>query len=466
MNLNLDTVRAALAAVAGPRHVIAGDEAGARYTTDVLKKYSASPAFVVKAGSTEEVSAIVSVAARHGLPITVIGGQTGTSGGAIASDGGIALSLERMNRILEIDPVAMTLTVEAGCILQTAQEAVEAQRAFLPLDLGSRGSAAIGGTIASNAGGNRVLRWGMMREMVTGLEVVLADGTIVSSLTGMIKDNAGYAWKQLMIGSEGTLGIVTKAVLRLRPEPLTNQTALVALSSFDKVIRLLRELESVLSGQLSSFEVMWGDFYAAMTEARPGSPPLAYGHGFYVLIERLGGDPEIDLAQFERVLMARIDQGLIDDAVIASSGRERDALWAVREDMTPGLAQFRPFTVYDVSMALTAMPRFEAEVRHNVETAFPGARMIFYGHAGDGNLHIVIHVGKDGAAHECAVDRLVYQAVRAVGGSIAAEHGVGMSRIPFLGMTRSRAELDLMRRLKAALDPQDLLNPGKVLARL
>ena len=463
MKPDLDAVRAALAAATGTKHVIAGDQANARYRTDVLKKYNAAPAFVVKAGSAAEVSAIVRIAAQHAMPVTVIGGQTGTSGGAIASDGGIALSLERMNRILDINPVAMSLTVEAGCILQTAQEAVEAKGAFLPLDLGSRGSATIGGAIGSNAGGNRVLRWGMMREMVTGLEVVLADGTIVSSLTGMIKDNAGYAWKQLMIGSEGTLGIVTRAVLRLRPEPLTEQTALVALSSFDKVIALLRELESAFSGQLSSFEAMWGDFYAAMTGARTAPPPLPPGHAFYVLIERLGGDPEIDSDQFERVLMARLDAGLIDDAVIASSGRERDALWAVREDMTPGLARFRPFTVYDVSMALTAMPRFEMEVRRNVEGAFPGARMIFYGHAGDGNLHIVIHTGRDGAAHESAVDRLVYTAVRAVGGSIAAEHGVGISRIPFLGMTRSEAELGLMRRLKAALDPQGLLNPGKVL---
>ncbi len=460
-----EAIAAELCAAIGAAHVTAGAQVAERYRRDIMGKYEAAPAFLVQPVSTGEVSAIVRIAARHGLPITVIGGQTGTVGGAVPADGGIALSLERMNRIEEIDTVSMAMTLEAGCILQLAQEAAEAQGAFLPLDLGSRGSATIGGTIGANAGGNRVLRWGMMREMVTGLEVVLADGTVVSSLTKAIKDNAGYNWKQLLIGSEGTLGIVTRAVLRLRPNPLTNQTALVAVSSFDKVIRLLRDLEVRLGGQLSSFELMWGDFYEAMTAAQlPARPrPMPTGHPFYVLVERLGGDPEGDFSQFERLLAAALEDGAIDDAVIAQSERERQALWAVREDMVRGIAAFRPFTVYDVSMALANMPRFVADARARVEGGFPGARMIFYGHAGDGNLHIIIHVGPDGQRHEQAVERLIYEAVRAVGGSIAAEHGIGQSRRQFIGMTRSDEELELMRRLKAALDPQSILNPGKVL---
>jgi FAD/FMN-containing dehydrogenase len=456
---------AELGAAIGAGHVTAGPLVAERYRRDIMGKYQASPAFLVRPGSTAEVSALVRIAARHGLPVTVIGGQTGTVGGAIPADGGIALSLERMNRIDEIDTVSMAMTVEAGCILQTAQEAAEAQGTFLPIDLGSRGSATVGGTIGANAGGNRVLRWGMMREMVTGLEVVLADGTIVTSLTKAIKDNAGYNWKQLLIGSEGTLGIVTRAVLRLRPDPLTNQTALVAASSFEQVIRLLRAMEVRLSGQLSSFELMWNEFYEAMTEAQlPARPrPMPTGHAFYVLLERLGGDPEVDFNQFERILSAALEDGLIDDAVIAQSDRERQALWAVREDMVPGIAPLHPFTVYDVSMALADMPRFVAEARARVERDFPGARMIFYGHAGDGNLHIIIHVGPDGQRREQAVERLVYQAVRSVGGSIAAEHGIGQSRRQFIGMTRSDEELELMRRLKTALDPQGIFNPGKVL---
>jgi len=455
-----------LAAAIGGRYVVPAEAIEERYRVDVLGKYRSAPGWLVKPGSTEEVSRVVRIAAEHGLPVTVVGGQSGTCGGAIATNGALALSLERMNRIAEIDTTSMALTVEAGCILQVAQEAVEAQGAFLPLDLGSRGSATVGGCIAANAGGNRVLRWGMMREMVTGLEVVLADGTIVSSLTKMIKDNAGYAWKQLMIGSEGTLGIVTKAVLRLRPRPVTEMTALVAVPDFAAVTRLLRNLEVSLSGQLSSFELMWNDFYEAMTAAQlpARARPLAPGRPFYVLLEMLGGDPEDDAAKFERVLMAELESGVIADAVVAKSERERQALWSVREDMQPGLAALRPFTVYDVSMALQLMPGFVDSVRSSVTAAFPGARLVFYGHAGDGNLHLIVHIGPDGAAHEAQVDALVYGAVWAVGGSIAAEHGIGTSRAPFLHLSRSPEELALMRRIKQALDPLGILNPGKVLA--
>ena len=455
-----------LVAALGAQNVVVGEEIGERYRTDIIGKYRTAPAFLAKPATTEEVAAVVRIAASHNLPVTTVGGQTGTCGGAIASNGGIALSLERMNRIVEIDSTSMTLTVEAGCVLQTAQEAVEQQGAFLPLDLGSRGSAMIGGCIAANSGGNRVLRWGMMRDMVIGLEVVLADGSIVSSLTKMIKDNAGYHWKELMIGSEGTLGVVTRAVLRLRPNPLTNQTALVALPSFAMVTRLLRDLEVRLSGQLSSFEVMWGAFFELITTAQLAQRPrpMALGHPFYVLVERLGGDPEVDAEQFERLLADQIEAGVILDAVIAKSGKERAALWAVRDDLRGGFDPLQPCSVYDVSMALIDMPAFVSAVERNVEAAYPGARLIFYGHAGDGNLHLVVSVGKERTGDGSDIDRIVYETVQTVHGSIAAEHGIGMSRLPFIGLTRSEAELALMARLKQALDPQGLLNPGKVVA--
>ncbi|MDG2003273.1 MAG: FAD-binding oxidoreductase [Novosphingobium sp.] len=459
-------VREALDAALGAQYILAGDDIGERYRADIIGKYRSAPAFLAKPATTEDVAAVVKIAASHDLSITMVGGQTGTCGGAIARDGGIALSLERMNRIAEIDTISMTLTVEAGCILQIAQEAVEKEGAFLPLDLGSRGSAVIGGCIAANSGGNRVLRWGMMRDMVIGLEVVLADGTVVSSLTKMIKDNAGYHWKELMIGSEGTLGIVTKAVLRLRPNPLTNQTALVALPSFDMVARLLRDLEVSLSGQLSSFELMWGEFFELITTAQLAARPrpMALGHPYYVLVERLGGDSLVDAEQFERVLADQIEAGVIVDAVVAKSENERQALWAVREDLRGGFDPLQPCSVYDVGMALVDMPTFVTEVQHNMEAAYPGAKLVFYGHAGDGNLHLVVSVGKDRAGNEDDIDRVVYETVQTVGGSIAAEHGIGMSRLPFIGLTRSEAELALMARIKQALDPQGMLNPGKVVA--
>lgn len=462
----IDDVHAGLEAIAGAANVFAGDAIGEHYRVDILGKYRSVPALLVRPASTGQVSAVVKLAAAHGLPVTVVGGQTGTAGGAIPSDGGIALSLERMNRIEEIDTAAMSMTVEAGCVLQAAQEAAEKQGAFLPLDLGSRGSAVIGGVIACNAGGNRVLRWGMMRDMVTGLEIVLADGTIVTSLTKMLKDNAGYSWKQLLIGSEGTLGIVTRAVLRLRPLPTTNQTALVATASFDDAVALLRKLEVGLSGRLSSYELLWGDFYARMTEAQLAKQarPMPTGHAFYVLLEALGGDSEGDPAQFERVLTEEIEAGRIVDAVIAQSERERQALWAVREDFWPMLEDWKPFISYDVSMALPDMPGFVATVQHRLSVAFPEARMMFYGHAGDGNLHIMVNAGDGENSHEDAINKEVFEAVHMVGGSIAAEHCVGVSRAPYLDRSRSDAERMLMRRIKAALDPQNILNPGKVLS--
>lgn len=454
-----------LSAIVGRPHVHSGDAISEKYRIDVTRKFQSRPAALVKPGTTDEVAAVVRLSAAHGWSVTVVGGQSGTVGSAVPAEGGIALSLERMDRITEIDTLSMTMTVEAGCILQLAQEAAETRGALLPLDLGARGSATIGGVIGTNAGGNRVIRWGMMRDMVIGLEVVLADGTIVSSLTKMLKDNAGYNWKHLLIGSEGTLGIVTRAVLRLRPLPTSRQTALIAAATFEDAIHAMRRLEVSLSGKLSSFELMWGDFYAAMSEAQLGQRPrpMATGHGFYALAEAMGGDAEADVEQFERVLGVLLEDGVIADAVVAQSDRERDAIWAVREDMTPGLAPLRPFIAYDVSMGIADMPAFVAAARAALTNAFPGITSLFYGHAGDGNLHAIVSIGAMDPEIQRGFDSAVFGAVRDVGGSIAAEHGIGIARAPYLGWTRSDAEIALMRTLKTALDPQGTLNPGKLL---
>ena len=461
-----EALQSKLEAIIGAGNVFAGDDIGEHYRVDVLRKFTSKPAFMVRPATTEQVSEVMKLANEAGIPVTPVGGQTGTAGGAIPSDGGIALSLERMNRIEQIDLDAMTLTIEAGCVLQTAQEAVEKEGAFLPLDLGSRGSATIGGNIASNAGGNRVLRWGMMRDMVIGLEAVLADGTIVSSLTKMLKDNAGYSWKQLLIGSEGTLAVVTRAVLRLRPLPSTNQTALVACSSFDNCIRLLRKLEVGTSGRLSSYELLWGDFYQVMTELQlPSRPrPMPGGHAYYVLLEALGGDAESDPAQFERLLAEEIEAGTVEDAVIAQNERERQALWAVREDFGPWIKNLKLSISYDVSMSIADMPGFVDRMRSGVTKAFPNATMMFYGHAGDGNLHAIVDAGDPDASHSDEIDAIVFDIVSTVNGSIAAEHCVGVLRKPHLGKSRSDAELMVMQRIKSALDPRNVMNPGKVLS--
>src|SRR5579863_2557986 len=415
----MQDIAAGLRNAVGASQVFSGEDIPERGRVDISHNYSSKPAFYVRPASTEEVAAVVRLAAEHGVPVTVIGGQSGTCGGAVPADGGIALSLERMNRIQEIDVVSMTMTVEAGCVLQLAQEAAEAENLLLPLDLGSRGSATIGGVIGSNAGGNRVLRWGMMRDMVIGLEAVLADGTVVSSLTKMLKDNAGYNWKHLLVGSEGTLGIATRAVLRLRPLPSTRQTALIAANSFEDAALILRRLEVVLSGRLSSFEIMWENFYRQMTEAQlPGRPrPMPLGYSHYAIIEAMGGDEEVDAAQFERVLAELLDQGLILDAVIARSERERGAIWAVREEMSPGLTPLRPFSAYDVSMGLRDMPSFVEAARSALLRAYPNAEMLIYGHAGDGNLHAIVSIGAMSPEIQRGFDTAIFGAVRDVNGS-------------------------------------------------
>jgi FAD/FMN-containing dehydrogenase len=456
---------AALAAAVGAANVFAGEDIEPKHRGDLTGKFKTAPAFVVRPASTEEVAAVVKIAAAARLPITPYGGGTGLVGGGVASSGGIVLSLERMNRILEIDRTGQTMTVEAGAILQVVHEAAEAEGLLMPLDLGARGSATIGGNIGTNAGGMRVLRWGMMRDMVLGLEVVLADGTIVSALTKALKDNAGYHWKQIFIGAEGTLGVVTKAVLRLRPAPTTSQTAIVALASFEAATSFLRETQAKLSGRLSTFELMWPDFYDLMTaaQAHKRPRPLPGGAPLYALIEALGNDSRRDPEVFEEILSQAMEAGIVLDAVVAASERQRQDLIAVRDELGEAFAPLRPIIVFDVSMALADMPKFIAHADAGIRAEHPDAVILHYGHAGDGNLHLVVSVGEISHAIEHQVQTAVFTAVRAVGGSISAEHGVGLERLDFIGWTRTPEELALMRTFKTALDPHNLMNPGKVL---
>ena len=353
------------------------------------------------------------------------------------------------------------MTVEAGCILQNVAEAAEGEGLFFPLDLGARGSATIGGNISTNAGGNRVIRYGMTRDMVLGLEAVLADGTIVSSLNRLIKNNAGYDLKQLFIGTEGTLGVVTRAVLRLRPKPGSHAVALAAVDRFELLPRLLRHVERGLAGQLSAFEVMWADFYRLVTTPpAKGRAPLPHGHPHYVLVEQLGGDEAADMIQFERVLGEAIEQGIIADAVIAKSEAERSAIWSLRDDVNQCL-QNKPIFTFDVSLPITEMENYLEVVRDALRAHWPGTlSLMIFGHLGDCNLHLIIGVGDKEARH--AVEDIVYASLAGRSGSVSAEHGIGLEKREYLPLSRSEAEIALMRRLKQALDPHNILNPGKI----
>jgi FAD/FMN-containing dehydrogenase len=453
----LDDVRSAL----GPGGVLEGQEA-----LDVAKSpwtRLGAPKAVLRPRSTAEVALIMRTANEAGQAVVPWGGRTGLVDGAYA-EGALALSLERMNAIEAIDPDNGTMRVQAGCVLQAACEAAEAQGLLLPLDLGARGSATIGGNISTNAGGNRVLRWGMMREMVLGLEAVLADGTVVSAMNPLMKNNTGYDLKQLFIGSEGTLGVVTRAVLRLRPKPTSDNVAFLAVDGFDKLARLLRRLERALGGSLSAFEVLWSEFYELVTTAPAvGRPILPYGHPFYVLVEAMGASPDVDAEQFENVLGAALEAGEIVDAAVAKSIAERRAMWGLRDDVGQ-TARNAPIFAFDVSLQISDMEAYVEEVRSALLQRWPETcSLMTFGHLGDGNLHLIVGVGDRSPATRHTVEETVYGPLRRLGGSISAEHGIGLQKREFLCWSRSPEELTLMRTLKRALDPKNILNPGKIL---
>jgi FAD/FMN-containing dehydrogenase len=418
---------------------------------------------VVRPTSTEEVSAVLRICHRHRQPVVTHGGRTGLVGGVECEAGDIVLSLERMNRIEEVDAPGRTMTVQAGVPLQQVQDTAEQHGLLFPLDMGARGSCHIGGNLATNAGGNRVIRYGMTRANVLGLEAVLADGTVISSLNRMIKNNAGYDLKQVFIGSEGTLGVITRVVLRLHELPRSQNAALVACSSAQHVVRLLKHADTALGGTLSAFEVMWNEFYRLVTTAPAKSaPPLGQDHAFYVLIESLGGNQASDDARFEEALGEAIEAGLIDDAVIAKSAVEYRTLWNIRDDVEQ-LFRFQPLFGYDVSLPIPGMGDYVDGMRRAITERWPDGKLWVFGHMGDGNLHVAVSAGKPDAETRAQVEAIVYQPLAEVGGSVSAEHGIGLEKKKYLPLSRQPAEIELMRTMKRALDPAGILNPGKLL---
>ena len=414
---------------------------------------------IVRPASTDELSRVMRLCHQHSQTVVPWGGLTGLVNGITCSPDDIAISLERMNTIEHIDNSAGTMIAQAGVVLQTVQEAAKDAGWQFSVDFGARGSANIGGMIATNAGGNSVIRYGMMREQVLGLEAVLADGTVISSMNEALKNNAGYDLKQLFIGSEGTLGIVTRAVLRLRPAPRTVQTAFLALASFDDVTGLLRRLGTDLEGKLSSFEVMWNNHYHFLVEETGKHQAFLPTHyPYYVLLESEGADAEREAEQFMTVLGELMEEGHVADAVIAQSGQQAEQLWEMRDDVEALVHGISPLAAFDVSLPLREIEAYVSDVEKELGEKFPEARLVIFGHLGDGNIHLGV-----GPAHDMhAVETIVYNRLATVNGSISAEHGVGLEKREFLLCSRSAVEIDLMRTLKRALDPNSILNPGKI----
>ena len=452
-----------LRALLGERGVITGERLTSRVYDQHVGPVRAQ--VLVRPADTSQVSAVLGLCHARSQPVVPHGGLTGLVYGGTATESDLILSLEALNRIESVDVAGRTMRVEAGVTLQRVQEEAERFNLMFPLDLGARGTATIGGNISTNAGGMRVVRFGMMRSLVLGLEVVLADGTVLCSLNRMLKNNAGYDLKQLFIGTEGTLGIVTRADLRLASRPTSSVSAFVACRDFGAIPELLGMLDARLGGQLSAFEALWPDFYELTTTAPARSSPLLpYGHGMYVLIEALGADPAADQERFERVLADALEREVIVDAVIAKSEAERKTMWAPREDVFQ-MDRYGPSHSFDVSLAIGDMPRYLEVVRRALQEQVPGAKSWVFGHVADGNLHIAVCAG-DAQRHAAtfdAVERCVYEPLRGITGSISAEHGIGLERKAYLEISRTRAEIATMRALKAALDPRAILNPGKVI---
>jgi FAD/FMN-containing dehydrogenase len=447
--------------VLGDDCVAIGAEIGAKHSVDFSGEHACAPAALVRPRSTDDVASIMRICSEAGQPVVVQGGLTGLAGGATPRRGEIAISLERMRGIEQIDPASMTATVLAGTPLQTLQEAAGDAGFLFPLDLGARGSCTVGGNIATNAGGNQVIRFGMTRNLVLGLEAVLADGTVVSSMNMMLKNNAGYDLKQLFIGTEGTLGIVTRAVLRLYPKLPVKTAALCAVAGFDEAVALLGAMRRDLAGSLSAFEAMWASYFHYVTDHVAGlRSPLEARHPLYVLIETEGREEVADRERIERALESALESGIVADAVVAQSERERRSFWSMRDgiaEITPGL---QPMLAFDVSMPIGAMPAFLARVDRELGTTFPSVTNLVFGHLGDNNLHLAIGTGREEDLPK--VCGIVYGATGDCGGSISAEHGIGVLKREYLELSRSREEIELMRRLKAALDPHGVLNPGRV----
>ena len=456
----MDDLLATLADVVGDGGMLTGSDVSSR-ASGIWRSEGIEARAILRPRTTDEVSRILATCNTAGQPLVAQGGLTGLVEGHITQAREIVLSLERMNAIEEVNPVERTMTVQAGVVLEAVHDAAEEHGLMYPLDIGGRGSCTLGGNIATNAGGNRVIRYGMTRDMVLGVEAVLADGTVVSSMNHMIKNNAGYDLKQLFIGTEGSLGVVTRAVLRLREKPRSQETMLLAVSDFDRVTALLKATDAGLGGTLSAFEVLWNNFYRLVTTPPAAqTPPLPQDYPFYVLIEAMGGDPQADHARIEQVFAEAHESGLIEDAVIATSEAQRQALWAMRDDVEQ-VHQYKPVFIFDVSLRVSDMDAYVAEVNRGLEATFGEYTNFVFGHIGDGNIHFAVAAGEDDGAQD-GVKQAVYQPLASIGGSVSAEHGVGLDKKKYLGLSRNDEEIALMRTLKQALDPKGILNPGKI----
>ena len=459
-------------ALLGEAYVLDADVDMAPFLTDWRGRFTGKAAAVLRPGSVEQVAALVKACARWRVPLVPQGGNTGLVLGSVpdASGSAVVLSLARLNAIRQIDAVNRTMTVDAGCILQQAQEAAAAEGCLFPLSLAAEGSCTIGGNLSTNAGGTAVLRYGNTRELCLGLEVVTAQGEIWSGLRGLRKDNTGYDLRDLFIGAEGTLGIITGAVLKLYPQPKAGITALAALPSPAHALRLLVLMQDHCGASLSGFELMSRYCLDLVAQQFPQLPkPFAGAHPQYVLLELSSSESErhaVDL--LERAIGAALEGGIVTDAVVAASAAQSAGLWRLREHIPLAQAKAGKNIKHDISLPVSRIAEFIDVTAPRLQAAFPGCQLVCFGHLGDGNLHFNVAPpqgvsNEDFLANQDKVNRVVHDSVVAFGGSISAEHGIGALKRDELARYKSAVELGMMRAIKAALDPLGIMNPGKIL---
>lgn len=434
-----------------------------KYWTDWSGTPPVPPLALLRPRSTEEVSALLRICHAHRVPVVPQGGLTGLAGAAVPVAHGVAVAMDRMQQIEDVNARTGLMTVQAGVSLQTVQEAAVAAGWVFGVDLGARGSCQIGGNVSTNAGGNGVLQNGMMREQVLGLEVVLADGTVLPMLRPMLKNNTGYDLKQFFIGAEGTLGIITRVLLRLRPAPQAKATCMVALPGFDEALAVLARMQARFGNSVAAFELMWSDFVQTSIQWQKLQPAFAEQHPLQALIDVDGKDEAALRAAVEEALGEAMEAGEVVDAVIAQSGEQARSLWKLREAPAEMTAHMHPPVNFDVSLPQVDIGRFAAACRAAFDARWPGHHSLFFGHVGDGNLHVTTDSQTINGEDE-ALEAVLYGLVQQFQGSVSAEHGIGLHKMPYLGFSRTPQELAAMRAIKQALDPLGLMNPGKVFA--
>ena len=454
--------------IVGDKYAVTDASEIAPYLTEERDLYHGRSPMVLRPGSTAEVAAICKLASEHHIALVPQGGNTGLVGGQTPHHGEVVISMRRMDKIREIDTASNTMTCEAGVVLQVAQQrAAEVERLF-PLSLGAEGSCTIGGNLSTNAGGTAALAYGVAREMALGLEVVLADGRVLNALSKLKKDNTGYDLRNLFIGAEGTLGIITAATLKLFPKPRAVETAFVGLKSPAQALRLLAISQNEAAGSLTSFELL--SDIAVEFSVRHGidiRDPLAEKHPWYVLME-LSSPRDDARAALESILARGLEEAIVDDAAIAASLSQRSAFWKLRDEMSAAQKPEGGSIKHDISVPVAAVPAFIAEADAAVVKLIPGARPVPFGHLGDGNIHYNVSqpIGANAADflsrwHD--VNTVVFDIVMRMGGSISAEHGIGVLKRDELPGVKDKVAIELMRAIKAMLDPQGIMNPGKVL---